>query len=136
VAGKVYRSRTAALARLLDSQFAIPGTKVRFGLDTVLGLVPGIGDTISAAIASLIIVEAVQAGARKRVIARMCGNAALDWVVGLVPVAGDVFDVLYKSNLRNLELLERELMDRNLAKDVAQKRRHRAGPASWEPSFA
>jgi hypothetical protein len=120
--GRTYRSRSAALAKLLDSQFVVPGTEIRFGLDFVLGLVPGIGDTISAAIGSLIIAEAVQLGVRKPVIAKMAGNMALDWLVGLVPIAGDVFDVMYKSNLRNLELLERELMERNLAKDVAERR--------------
>lgn len=123
--GRTYRSRTAVLAKLLDSQFEVPGTNFRFGLDFLIGLVPGIGDTVSAALGSLIIAEAVQSGVRKRVIAKMVGNLAVDWVVGLVPIVGDAFDMVYKSNMRNLELLERELMERNLAKDVAKRRERR-----------
>jgi hypothetical protein len=121
--GRVYRSRTAALALLLDSRFEIPGTGVRFGLDPLIGLIPGVGDTISAALGSLIIAEAVHLGVRKEVIAKMIANLAIDWVIGLVPVVGDAFDLVFKSNLRNLELLERELMERNLAKDVSRRRR-------------
>ncbi len=118
----VYRSRSAALARLLDSQFEIPGTGVRFGIDAAIGLIPGIGDTISAAIGSLIIAEAVQLGVRKPVIAKMAANLAIDWVIGLVPIAGDVFDVMYKANMRNLDLLERELMERDIVARVNRPR--------------
>ncbi|QKK07299.1 MAG: DUF4112 domain-containing protein [Planctomycetota bacterium] len=97
------------MARLLDSQFGVPGTGVRFGLDTVLGLLPVAGDTVTFAMGALIVREGVRLGVRKRVLARMVGNLALDWVVGLVPVADIVFDTWYKAHAKNLALLEREV---------------------------
>lgn len=104
-------SHAAKLATLLDSQFAIPGTNIRFGLDGLLGLIPGIGDTIALGLALVIVAEAVSRGVRKGVIAHMLFNVGLDWLVGLIPLLGDVFDVAFKANLRNLRLLENELRD-------------------------
>lgn len=104
-----YVSHAAKLATLLDSQFVIPGTKIRFGLDGLLGLVPGIGDTIALGLSLLIVVEAIRRGVRRRVIARMLFNVGIDWLIGLIPVLGDVFDVAFKANLLNLRLLEAEL---------------------------
>ncbi|MCL4221530.1 MAG: DUF4112 domain-containing protein [Phycisphaerales bacterium] len=102
-------SHAARLATLLDSQFVIPGTNIRFGIDGLLGLIPGIGDTIAMVLSLIIVAEAVSRRVRKRVIALMLGTIALDWLIGLVPLVGDVFDVAYKANLRNLRLLEEEL---------------------------
>lgn len=102
-------SNASRLATLLDSQFVIPGTNIRFGIDGLLGLVPGIGDTIAMVLSLIIVAEAVSRRVRKRVIALMLGNIALDWLIGLVPLVGDVIDVAYKANLRNLRLLEEEL---------------------------
>ena len=96
------------LAQLLDSQFGIPGTKIRLGLDTLIGLIPGIGDTVSLGIASFIIVQARRVGVRKRVLAQMSFNVFIDWLIGLVPVIGDLFDIGWKSNLRNAALLRDE----------------------------
>lgn len=103
-------SSSARLATLLDSQFSIPGTNFRFGLDGLLGLIPGIGDTIAMALSLIIVAEAVSRRVRKRVVALMLGNILLDWLIGLIPIVGDIFDVVYKANLRNLRLLEGELL--------------------------
>lgn len=106
------QSRSARLAWLLDSQFQIPGTSIRVGLDGLIGIIPGIGDTITTCLSLLIIAEAVQLRVSKRTLLAMGGNVALDWVVGLVPLLGDVFDIMYKANMRNLALLEADLAGR------------------------
>src|SRR5688572_5334160 len=90
--------RLDALARLLDTAVAIPGLNVRFGLDAVIGLFPGIGDAITTALSLFIVHEAYQLGAPRHVIVRMIGNVALDGMVGSVPLVGDAFDVLWRSN--------------------------------------
>jgi hypothetical protein len=86
----------------MDSAFMIPGLNRRVGLDAVLGLVPGVGDALSAALASYIIWEARQLGLPRWKIARMIGNVAVDTAIGVIPFAGDVFDVFFKANERNL----------------------------------
>jgi hypothetical protein len=104
-------ARLEALANLLDTAFVIPGTNFRFGLDGLIGLVPGIGDTITTAVSLWIVYEAHQLGAPAHLIARMLGNVALDGLVGAVPIAGDAFDVLWRANRRNMRML-REFLDR------------------------
>jgi hypothetical protein len=99
-------ARVETLARLMDSAVAIPGTNVRIGLDAAIGLVPVIGDLVSQAIASYIIWEARQLGVSRLTLARMIGNTAIDTVIGLVPFAGDAFDVMYRANMKNLALLK------------------------------
>lgn len=99
--------RLEALASLMDSAVVIPGTNIRFGADAVIGLIPGIGDLVTAGIASLIILEARRMGAPTHVIARMIGNVALDGMVGTIPVVGDLFDVAFRANLRNMRLLRK-----------------------------
>lgn len=103
-AKRVYR-----LARLLDSQFKIPGTDIRFGLDSILGLIPGAGDTVTAAMAGYIIFEAWRMGVPRGAIVRMLGNVVLDWVIGSIPLLGDIFDIGFKANTRNVGILEEEL---------------------------
>jgi len=101
--------RLARLRRfgiLLDSSIPIPGTRIRFGLENVIGLVPGIGDLIGGAMSLYIILEAHRMGAPGAVLARMGWNVALDTLVGEVPILGDIFDVGFKANIRNLALLE------------------------------
>jgi hypothetical protein len=98
------------LADLLDSRFILPGTNIRFGLDGVIGLVPVVGDIISALISFYLISRASELGLSPWVKARMVWNVALDTVVGAVPVLGDMFDVGYKSNRRNIALARRYLM--------------------------
>ena len=102
-------TRITLVANLMDSAFLIPGLNRRVGLDAVLGLVPGIGDALSAAIASYIIWEARQLGLPRWKIARMIGNVAVDTAIGAIPFAGDVFDVVFKSNQRNLRIIHEHL---------------------------
>jgi hypothetical protein len=104
-------ARIDRLATLLDTRFAIPFTKIRFGADSLIGLAPGVGDAITAALALYIVYEAHRLGAPKTVLARMLGNVAIDGMVGIVPVAGDVFDVMFRANRRNVRIL-REHLDR------------------------
>ncbi len=99
----------AALSRLLDDSFGIPGTRWRFGLDGLLGLIPGAGDAATAVLSAYIINEARKLGVRRGTLARMLGNLAVDVAVGAVPVIGDLFDVAFKANRRNMRLLVREL---------------------------
>ena len=101
--------RMEALAYRMDRAFRIPFTQRRFGWDSIIGLVPGVGDTLALAPAAYILREAHALGASKPVLARMVGNVGLDWLVGLVPLAGDVFDVAVKSNSRNVALLRDHL---------------------------
>jgi hypothetical protein len=102
-------ARIDRLATLLDTRFVIPFTKFRFGTDSLIGLAPGIGDAITTALALYIVYEAHRLGAPKTVLARMLGNVAIDGVVGIVPVAGDVFDVLWRANRRNVRILREHL---------------------------
>jgi hypothetical protein len=104
-------ARMDALATLLDTAFVIPGTGIRFGLDALIGLVPGIGDAVTTAMSLFIVHEAYQLGAPGQVIARMLCNVALDGMIGAVPLVGDAFDVIWRSNRRNMRLL-REWLER------------------------
>jgi hypothetical protein len=97
-------ARIDALATLLDTAILIPGTDIRFGLDALIGLVPGIGDAVTTAMSLFIVHEAHQLGAPRHVIARMLANVALDGLVGSVPLIGDAFDVMWRSNKRNMRL--------------------------------
>ena len=97
------------LADLLDQRFRIPGTTIRIGLDPLIGLIPGIGDLLSNATGSLILIVAAQLGVPKIAIARMGMNVAINTVIGAIPLFGDLFSVWFRSNVRNVELLERAL---------------------------
>jgi hypothetical protein len=94
-------------ATLLDSAFRVPGTQLRFGLDPVVGLIPGIGDIVTGFFSVLMLLHAVRLRVPKVVLARMTINVGLDLLAGAVPLLGDLFDAGYKANLRNLALLER-----------------------------
>ncbi|HEU4721136.1 MAG TPA: DUF4112 domain-containing protein [Gemmatimonadaceae bacterium] len=102
-------ARARTLARLLDSAVRVPGTGIRFGADALLGLVPGLGDVAGAALAGYLVILAQRLGAPRAVVLRMLANVAVDTVGGTVPLLGDLFDVAYKSNTRNLALLERAI---------------------------
>jgi hypothetical protein len=97
--------RLDKLTRLLDTAFPIPGTRYRIGLDGLLGLIPGVGDTIGAAFSAYIVLEAARLGVPKGILLRMIGNLAVETVVGIVPILGDIFDIAWKANVRNLALL-------------------------------
>lgn len=93
--------------RLLEDRFTIPGTELRFGLDALLGLIPGVGDAASAAGSAGVFWLALQRGVPRVVIARMALNVAFDALIGSIPFVGDAFDFVWKANRRNLRLLER-----------------------------
>ncbi|MBP7621546.1 MAG: DUF4112 domain-containing protein, partial [Gemmatimonadales bacterium] len=94
---------------LLDDGIRLPGTSFRFGLDPLLGLVPGVGDVAGAALSAAIITAAVRNGVSRFTLVRMAGNVALNATLGIVPLLGDLFDAAWKANRRNLILLERHL---------------------------
>jgi len=94
------------VAKLLDSKFEIPGTKIRFGLDPILSLIPFLGDLITMIISSMLIYTMHNHGASRKVVVKMLVNVGLDTLIGAVPLAGTVFDVFYRSNDRNIRLLK------------------------------
>jgi hypothetical protein len=102
-------ARIETLAKLLDIAFILPGTKIRYGVDGIIRLIPVIGDLFATAFSLWLVREARALGAPWHVTARMLGNVAIDGVVGMVPVAGDAFDVLFRANIRNVRLLRRWL---------------------------
>ena len=95
------------LAELLDQRFRIPGTSIRIGLDPIIGLVPGIGDTFANLAGSAILFIGAKFNLPKVVLLRMALNIALNTLLGAIPVAGDLFSIWFRSNVRNAELLER-----------------------------
>jgi hypothetical protein len=112
------RERLIVLTRLLDSAIAVPALRTRVGLDALLGLLPGVGDLISGALGLYLVAEARQLGASRWLQARMIGNLLIDTAVGAVPVAGDLFDVYFKAHLRNLKLLQKELGEPFIDRDI------------------
>ncbi len=95
------------LARVLDDVFQVPGTSIRFGLDALIGLIPGVGDFITGAASFLIIFAAWERGLPRVTLARMVANVAIDSLVGSMPMVGDLFDAAWKSNRKNYNLLLR-----------------------------
>ena len=93
------------LARLMDSAFEIPGLKIRFGLDSLIGLIPGFGDFATSFVTLYILQEAHRRGVSRVTLGRMGFNILVDWLVGSVPFAGDAFDIFWKSNQKNVALL-------------------------------
>ena len=102
-------ARLDAISKLLDVAFIVPGTKIRYGIDGLIGLIPVVGDIITTAISLWLVREARALGAPWHITTRMLANVALDGVVGLVPVAGDAFDVMFRANVRNVRMLKRWL---------------------------
>lgn len=94
---------------MLDSTFKLPGTGIRFGVDSLIGLVPGLGDLVAGALSLYIIAESARLGVPRGLLLRMGWNVAVDTFVGEVPILGDIFDVAWKANMRNLALLEDHL---------------------------
>jgi hypothetical protein len=111
--------RLHRLARRMDYAFRIPLLGVRLGWDSILGLVPGVGDVLALAPAGYIIKEARRMGASAPVLGRMGANVGIDMVIGAIPLVGDLFDIGWKANTRNVALLRDHLADRSLlAEDV------------------
>jgi len=94
-----------SLAKLMDSQFRVPGTSMRFGLDAIVGLIPGAGDMTTFAISSYMLWMMARNGASGYVMARMVLNVVIDTAIGSIPLIGDIFDFAYKSNTRNMRLM-------------------------------
>jgi hypothetical protein len=97
--------RMAAVARLMDTAVAIPFTNIRFGADSILGLAPGLGDAAGAAISLMLVNEARRLGVPKEKLVRMLFNVGVDAFGGSVPILGDLFDVYFKSNKRNVDIV-------------------------------
>lgn len=102
-------SRVRAVSTLLDDVIRIPGTNIRFGLDPILGILPVAGDSVSSLISAYIIIESYRADAPPDVLAKMAALAAVDFVIGSVPVVGPVFDAFWKNNKWSVGLLEEHL---------------------------
>jgi hypothetical protein len=103
------RRRLTAFAWLLDSSMPIPGTKLRIGIDALIGLVPGIGDLLGVLLSSYVVAQSARMGAPRTLLVRMALNVAIEGFFGSVPIFGDVFDAIWKANLRNVRLLEHHL---------------------------
>lgn len=99
------------LAEWLDTRFEIPGTKIRFGFDSIIGLIPGIGDLATTVLGAYIVIRARELGAPPLLQARMVLNLAIDALVGAIPLFGDIFDLAFKSHARNVRMLLRHLDD-------------------------
>ncbi len=105
-------NETQNLAWLLDARWRLPFTRIRFGVDPLLGLIPGAGDIVAGVVSAYVILKARRLGAPKSLIWRMAANVAIDTVVGSVPVVGVLFDIYYKASMRNLRLLHTYLEER------------------------
>lgn len=117
---KATLDRVDRIARLMDRAIRIPGTQVRMGLDSLIGWVPGVGDTLTLAPSLYIIALARGEGVPPATLARMFGNIGIDWLIGLVPLIGDIFDIGWKANIRNAALLRQHV------------ERHEKGRARWD----
>ena len=110
-AGGAFRDENLdLLSRVLDTWFRIPGTQIRFGLDGIIGLIPGIGDALGGIASCIIVLAAYVRGAPLITILRMVVNVGIEVLVGMVPVLGDMFDIAWRANRRNYHLLERTLL--------------------------
>ena len=100
-------ARLDAIAKLLDVAFVLPGTNIRYGIDGIIRLVPVVGDLIASAFSLWLVREARSLGAPWHVTGRMLANVALEGTVGMIPIAGDAFDVMFRANIRNMKMLRR-----------------------------
>jgi Domain of unknown function (DUF4112) len=103
--------RLDRLSRLLDIAFLVPGTNIRFGVEAILRLVPGIGDVVASALSCWVLYEAYRLGIPPLLLGRMIGNVVVEGLAGAVPLAGDLFDISWRANRRNVRLL-REYFER------------------------
>jgi len=113
------------VSRLLDSAMTVPGTSIRVGLDPILGLFPGLGDLVSPIFTMGILWQARELGVPRVVQLRMILNVAIDTIIGVVPLIGDVFDVAWRANDRNMALLDRHAREE-----------HRPSSGDWVFVFA
>lgn len=101
--------RMEMMAKLLDNAFVIPGTNQRFGIDAIIGLVPGLGDVATTLLSSYVIWEARNLGVSRIAIGRMLSNLAIHATVGAIPIVGDVFDAFFRVNQRNMRIVRSQL---------------------------
>jgi len=116
----VASARTRGIAHVLDNLFRIPGTELRFGVDPLLGLIPGIGDVVGGLLSTYILAEAVRSGASSAVLLRMFANMGIDMLFAAVPLLGDLFDAGWKANSKNLALLQRHLDEPDAAASASR----------------
>ena len=102
-------ARSRAIAYWLDDAFRIPGTRLRFGLDPLIGLIPGLGDIVGGLLSTYIVVEAVRTKAPRALLLRMLANLGVDMLLAAVPIGGDLLDAGWKANSRNLSLLRHHI---------------------------
>jgi hypothetical protein len=125
--------RIRKIAKLLDTAIGIPGTKFRIGLDPILGLIPGGGDLVGAAISAYMIYLATSFGLEKSKVTQMIKNIALETTVGFIPIVGDLFDVYFKANIRNLDILEQHLAQTDELKEISKDA---SAPIAYDQSLA
>ena len=101
--------RLRQLSKNLDESFTVPGTNIKFGMDAILGLVPGGGDLVSGIFSLYMLRAAIKLKLPKRAILSMLANIVLDTTVGIIPVAGDIFDVFWRSNKRNMNIIDKHI---------------------------
>ena len=102
-------ARLESIARLMDARFKLPILPLPIGLDTIVGLIPGIGDTISLGVSGVIVAGAHRLDIPQETFVKMGGNIFVDWLIGLVPIIGDLFDIGWQGNMRNVRLLREQL---------------------------
>jgi hypothetical protein len=98
-------ARLDFIAGLLDTAFVVPGTNIRFGIEAIIRLMPGIGDAVASALSCVILIEAHRLGVPARILARMVANVLLEGTAGAMPVVGDMFDIMFRANRRNIRIL-------------------------------
>lgn len=104
-------ARMDSLAKLMDSQFKIPGTNIRFGLDALIGLIPGAGDFATFLVSGYMMLTLAKNGASGFVLARMALNVLADSLIGAIPIIGDIFDVAFRANARNMKLMHEHFVE-------------------------
>ncbi|MEJ7588293.1 MAG: DUF4112 domain-containing protein [Ferruginibacter sp.] len=104
-------SNLDSLSKLMDSRFIIPGTNIRFGLDSLIGLVPGAGDFATFLLSGFMVMILAKNGASGFVLARMTFNILIDALIGSIPILGDIFDVAFKANQRNMKLMREHYIE-------------------------
>jgi Domain of unknown function (DUF4112) len=107
-------NRLRNLSRLMDSSFQVPGLGIKFGLDPIVGVVPVLGDAVAAVVSLYILHQARTLGVSTSTLWKMFANIAIDFLVGEIPALGDVFDLVFKANQRNIKLIEQDLAARGL----------------------
>jgi uncharacterized protein DUF4112 len=108
---RVAEQRIGRVTRVLDELVGVPGTPIKVGLDPVIGLIPVVGDAVAAGVGAWVIAEAARFGVPRLVLGRMVVNLLLDLGVGAIPILGDVYDMFFRSNSRNLDLFRRHALD-------------------------